>query len=776
MMNLIKHWLSFFYKKINPSIATSLVSAILVAVTFPDWRPEFGVSVDGSCAWLYNHLLVEQPALLSQLIFPHGPLDFLQTPLPLGWNLEIALIFNTLLRFFFVWSGLILSDSLPGPVLYARWRYWLYAVMMTVWLQVNMMDVLLAATVGHFLFLAFSTRKKIWLAPAAFLAASGLFIKTIIGMPAVMMYGVTCWVLLGKTRQWKLFAGWVAAIPAIMVAWWLLLFGSFKGFGSMVLGTIYLTLGNSAAVCHYPQNNWWLLGGFWGVFLLWPWVAKETRNIWWMMLLPVFAFWKYGISREDIWHIQVSYRFYGWVFGILLLHLTTFRIWPFVMAIGAMVCFQFNLRNSEGWSPYEFRSWGLPHFYAWTAHFSEKKKAAEESCRENVASVVMPDSIRSIIGDHTIDIFPWHYAFAAANNFHLQPRHIPQSYAAYHSWLDDQDAAFFSSNEAPDFVLFHLKPYSDGGQFIGLDERFLLHDAPNTLLAILDRYKVRLRQPRYLLLEKTEKHFTRERKTVEYKSGWPQQLPETPGFVRLKAGIRKTFAGRLKSFLYKDDPVFMDIRTGGITRRIKIVPALAGEGLWLSPWMEEPSTGTEPYRMPDDIQFVFPHGNTWQLDTGSLQLEWIGLDTTSRFLPPFSKTSEKNFATLVYEQQGETTALSEGFSPGWEHVFEQPPAAGEQLSFEVAATIQSPKDNSCSNLVVAVFDKNGQTAHYASTEYCGMGVGEKGWPTGFRTTLPDGIAAPYRVKVYVWNTGKKGIVVQKMKVIQTIKNHLNIIK
>jgi hypothetical protein len=739
-----------------------LVAAIIVALTFPDWRPEFGVSVDGSCAWLYNYLFAGQPALLAHLIFPHGPLDFLQTPLPIGKNLEIALIANTLLRFFFVWSGLKLSSSLPGSLRLSKWRYWLYTALMMLWLQVNMMDVLLAATVGHLLLLALSTGRQIWLAPAVFLAATGLLVKTIIGMPAVMMYGITCWILLGKTRQWKQLAGWWGLVPAIMLGWWLFLFGSFQGFVTMALSTVYLTLGNSAAVCHYPSNSWWLLGGFWGLILLWPLVVKETRNIWWVMLLPIFAFWKYGISREDIWHIHATYRFYGWVLGVLLLHLTTLRARPFLIAFLAMGCFGFNLRNSEGWSPYEFRNWGLPHFYAWTVHFGEKKAAAQENCRKNMDAIVMPDSIRGIVGDRTIDIFPWHYAFAAANNLHLQPRHIPQSYAAYHPWLDAQDASFFKSDAAPDFLLFHLKPYSEGGQFMGLDDRFLLNDAPETLLAILDRYQVKVRHPRYLLLEKTTAHFIGEKKLWPFSTDWQQQLPVSPGIVRLKAHIEKTVLGRLKSFLYKDDPVFLDIRTGSITRRIKIVPALAESGIWLAPWMEEPSVHSEPYRIPDAIQFVFPNGNSWQLDANSLQLEWIAVNAASPFLPEFRPVVSFDTLRTVFEQQAITTAPPDGYSPGWEQVFESSP--GEQLAFEAAVEIQSPKDNSCANLVIAVTDAQGQTAHYASTEYCGMGVGEKGWPTGLRTVLPAGIAAPYRVKIYVWNTGKKEIKIKKMTV------------
>jgi hypothetical protein len=67
-------------------------------------------------------------------------------------------------------------------------------------------------------------------------------------------------------------------------------------------------------------------------------------------------------------------------------------------------------------------------------------------------------------------------------------------------------------------------------------------------------------------------------------------------------------------------------------------------------------------------------------------------------------------------------------------------------------------------LVVAVSDATGKTVHYASAEYCPMGVGEQvDWPVSLRTVLPAEIAQPAQIKVYVWNTCKKSIWVKALK-------------
>lgn len=742
------------------------LAGLLTAFTFPEWTPEFHISVDGSCAWLYNHLFAEKRDLLTGLIFPHGPLDFLQTPLPIGHNLEIALIANTLLQFLFAWSGLRLAAAL------GQQRYWIQVLLLAIALELNRMDLLLFATTAHFILLRIFEKKSIWLLPAVLLTGTGLLIKTIIGMPGAFMLGIAAWMLFGTQRQWLKLLAVPVSVLAVMALWWIGLFGSMKDFGLMLQGTFFLMQGNSGAVCHYPQNNWWLLGVFWAIWLGWPLLSKKNsssnraRTSWVLLLLPAFAFWKYGMSREDIWHLHVTFRFFVWAFGILLLLLPVMRTRFAVAALLALSCFHLNLRSAEGWSQFDMRPFGLSNLYEWTVRFQEKKQAAIAAGKQNMKAQVFPDSIREIIGDRTTDIYPWHYSYAAANGLNLSPRHIPQSYAAYHPWLDAQDAAFFAGETAPDFIVFHLKPYEEEGQFNGLDSRNLLQDAPQTMLAIADRYQVRARQSRFLLLEKTNNHFLGESQTIAFQPGWQQQLPQEAGITRIKTHFEKSFLGKIKSLLYKDDPVMADVRTGEVTRRIKIVPALAPQGLWLSPWMEQPSLSNEPYRVPDDILFHFPLGNTWKQAAETPELVWTRLDPRSGLLPVFAP-AHADSSTVLYHLDSLVTAPPNGFSPGWTQTFSTPPPAGKRWVFEANTSLQSPHNNSCSSLVLAVTDASGKTVHYAATEYCGMGIGQGTfWPIGLRTELPADIAVPYTVKVYVWNTGSSAVAVKGMSLIR----------
>lgn len=729
-----------------------LLAALAVLFTWPAWHPQFDISVDGSCAWLYNHLWVHDRARLAHLIFPHGPLDFLQTPLPVGDNLGWALGWNAALRGLFVVTGLRWAQARSTRV------YWAYFAVLVLLLKLNMMDVLVFATVVHCIILAFfaqNNHQSGWLAAAIGLSAVGFWTKTIIGLPCFMLVGASLLQQFAARGQWRALLAWSLSVPAVLVAGWLVFFGQLDGFVTMLAGTFWLTVGNSAAVCHYPANNWWALGLAVAGWFAWPWFSAD-RRLWWLLVLPVFAFWKYGFSREDIWHLDTTFR-------VLLVSVAALAFFEPTaisgrkMAILAAIVLGFwaNLRNAEGWQPYQWPGTGWKNGLDWLLHFSEKCDHFYRAGMERLQPHVLPDSVRHIIGAGTVDAFPWHYSWVAANQLRVAPRHVIQSYAAYHPWLDQLDADFFSGPNAPDFVIFHLKPYDEGGQFRGLDDRYLLQDAPKTLEQMMDRYRIRVRHARFLLLEKTTAHHWRGAwQTLPLREGWPAQIPQKPVAVRIKGEFHKTALGRVQSLLYKDAPIFADVHTGGVTRRIKLVPALFREGVWLAPWLELPN-GREPYRLPDALDWLMPAG--WTADTAAFELEWREIDPASGWIPEFRPEMARATNWNLLPEAAEVAP--EGFSPGWSKTY----GVGDTIpaELEIQAGIRAAHNSGCSQLVVSVSDATGKTVHYASTEYCPMGVGEQVyWPVSLRTVLPPKIAQPAQIKAYVWNTCKKGILVK----------------
>lgn len=728
-------------------------AALLAALTFPSFSPEIGLTIDGSCAWLYNYLFDAQRADLSSLLFPHGPLDFLQTPLPVGHQLEAALLFQGVLNFLFAWSGLRLAAlwNLRYPVLQLLW--------LGLMLQFNHTGVLLFATTAHGVLYAIARPCRWHWAGAIVLTAVGLLIKTVIGMPGLFMLSAASIRLAIQHRQplYLTLPGWV------LVAWWTLwslIFGGSRGFLTMLEGTFYLMQGNSAAVCHYPPNNWLYLGIFLTVWMAWPFFTSR-KDVWWLLLLPAFAFWKYGISREDIWHLDVSFRFFVWAFGCLIWALPAVRVGHILAALAALAAFYANLKHAEGWSPPSRPDWRWENAWEWAAHFSEKKAAAMAAGQERLNTLILPDSVRHIIGDQTVEIYPWHHTWAAANGLHLRPRPIPQSYAAYHPWLDAQDAAFFSSPDAPDFLLLHLKSIENGNQLAGLDDRYLPHDEPATWRVIADRYRVRVRHERFLLLEKTDQHFLGRSISLPFKDGWQKALPDEPGIVRIKTRFSSDIWTKIKGMLYKEDPVQADVRCGNITRRIKIVPRLATEGLWAAPWIEQPSHPDEAWHIPDEWTWIMPDGT----EATDMEVEWTALDPASGLLPNFSTARKATTDVELFYNKEVAVAPPDGYSQGWTQQWTAPPASDSLHTFEVQAALRGPHNSGCAQLVLALSDTNGKTLHYASTEYCAMGISHNAWqPTGLRTILPAAIHAPFTAKVYVWNTGSRPVKVKDLRI------------
>lgn len=735
------------------------LGVFLVFLTFPEWNPVLGLGIDPSCAWLYNYLLVEQPHTLARLIFPHGPLDFLQSPLPIGFNLEIALAFDVLLRLLFVWSGLLILPS-NSPK-----RFWIQVVLLTVGLILNRMDVLLFATSAQFILLALQKNKTSWLYPAAFLSVIGLFTKTAIGMPGTLLLGAATVYLSSSYQKIPSLLAGVGIIPAFAALLWYSIIGNMDGFVQMMKGTLYLIQGNSSAVCHYPPNNWFLLGTFWSAWIAWPLlVGKEKidRLYWGMLSLPLFAFWKYGIAREDIWHLYTSYRAVLWTIGTLLILHPKWNSKILLLALMAVGSFYLNLRSAEGFVHFAIKPLGWKRAYEWTFHFNQKKRDAVEMSNSAIAPHKLPDSIRNYIGNKTVDIFPWHYTYAAANQFNLQPRHIPQSYAAYHPWLDQLDSTFFTGTKAPEILLIHLKNPSEMGQFMGIDDRYLLQDAPKTLLAITNHYKVVFRQPNYLILERSAHKHLISSKSFPYTHGWQPPKGQT-GIALLKIPFQQSWIGQLKSVFYKSDPILADVYLQNFQRRIKLVPALTKEGVWIAPWLEDVSSGKEPFLLPDSIKLVAGNKN-WASDPSNWQIEWIEVDTTGEMLPTHWKPASKALQKVGALDIAETVAAN-GFSSNWKQAYTWDTKSQTPPEFTLTAFVQSPINAGCGHLVMSTYDSTGNEIHYQSTEYCGMGIGTAmDWPVSLKVRLPQNTPAHYDVKAYWWNAGNKEIQLKKLEI------------
>lgn len=111
----------------------------------------------------------------------------------------------------------------------------------------------------------------------------------------------------------------------------------------------------------------------------------------------------------------------------------------------------------------------------------------------------MPASVKSRIGNSTVDMYPWNAYMLLENKLNYRPRPVMQSYVAYTKYLEDQNFDYYNSDKAPEFVIYAYEPED-------IDQRYCFFDEPKMQLALLKNYTqveaFEMNGSRFLVLQK----------------------------------------------------------------------------------------------------------------------------------------------------------------------------------------------------------------------------------------------------------------------------------
>ncbi len=182
----------------------------------------------------------------------------------------------------------------------------------------------------------------------------------------------------------------------------------------------------------------------------------------------------------------------------------------------------------------------------------------QDNLRAAFPEAMLPAGIRTAIGRSSVDVMPWESSIAILNGLNYQPRPIPQSYAAYTPWLDNLNARFLASTNAPDYLLYACAQRND------VDYRPAAWDESMTKVALLENYtfdtkfklpmKVVPKQdmdPAEVYLMKRTAHSRRlvPVRTNEVSLALNQTLsiPATTNLVFLTLKINRSFPGKLEA-------------------------------------------------------------------------------------------------------------------------------------------------------------------------------------------------------------------------------------
>lgn len=205
-----------------------------------------------------------------------------------------------------------------------------------------------------------------------------------------------------------------------------------------------------------------------------------------------------------------------------------------------------------------------------------RRERAVQQARTNLRSryYQLSPSIVSAVYGHTLHIRPWEAGIAwAYPEFRWQPVPVFQEYSAYTAGLDDLDAAFLRSPEAPERILT---------QPLAIDRRNPDWESPAAMVAIVCHYRELLADHPWQVLGRVANRCGSERSlgVVKARVGETVSVPD-PGnrnelVVARIQGLDHSMLYDLRSTLWRAPKVYVRLDGG---RRNRLVPGTAANGL-----------------------------------------------------------------------------------------------------------------------------------------------------------------------------------------------------
>ena len=564
-----------------------LFLALLVSIfSFPEIEFEYNIGIDPPLTWLYNHLFSNGFYLGRNIIFPHGPLAFFMYPLANNFILSVIVTIFFQLVFIFQLFYLLNED---------KWQYWvLTAILAWFIFSISNFNQLIASNISVAYLLYLKHEKplpKYW---GLLLTAFAVYVKAYIAIIAGTLTFSLLAIEFIRTKNYKRSLIDISLVLLAMLLFWLIIYGNPAGFVNYGIGMFHLAGDNSAAAAFHPDNNWLYILPFLIVLAAIPFLqrTKEGKTAGLLFLPAFFAAWKYGMAREDFFHVRTFLFFTAISMILFLVYNRKNLLINLPAVVMAFILFGANMKNVENSQPLSINYSGIVNFTRFISSYTEVKAESEQQNRQNISVNLLPDSIRNQIGNSTVDIYPYDYTIVAANQLNWKARPVIQSYAAYTSWLDKKNADHFKSSNAPEYFIFGLNNITsdlNGGKLESIDNRYLLNDEPQTLIELIKKYECIYSDENFLVYRRSNQPLEiRSAITNTQLAKWNQwiAIPDSAShFTRLKLHTDRSFLGNIKSFLYKDELYYMYFKTlNGNTLKYRIVPQNAADGIWISPF------------------------------------------------------------------------------------------------------------------------------------------------------------------------------------------------
>jgi hypothetical protein len=558
-------------------------------------------TVDSLFTYAFNYAAATGFTWGRDFISTCGPYGYLILTMDAGDLVKRTIIFTLLLA---IGTGLALATYVQSvPALGARARITLavilaYAVSLPGaeyrWFVLFLLVLLTGIHLrGRMSLVAFAL--------AGILAGFYVLIKFSLGMNAVMTLLVACFL---AQRLGTIGTRLAVALPAAtgsFVTGWVAYEGGFAGLKAYLTTGWAVGVGYSAAMSFAPER-WWI-----GVasFLLWfalivLWVVMQpgpySRLSLAALLVPLFGAWKHSIVRQDV-HVMILVTFGVFVIAVLLTEAVAVWSWRRTLAIAGMLLVPLTIPwfnaapagvnamtslEEVALGPLRFR--GVTNL-ARVSHLTAYREAIAKESASYLRQHVLPHSLRTMIGESSVDVYPWRIFYVPANALAWANRPVSFSYNAYTPLLDRIDAAFFESPRRPTHLIWHAT-FEEGVRSI--DGRYLLWDEPRTIRAIIDSYDLVAAESSVMVLRaRPTPRFGPPKPLGTVRVTWDTwtPVPQSTGVLLASAALEPSLVVSIVRVVFRGDPVFLSVRfASGESETYRLVPDNMQSGVWLSPF------------------------------------------------------------------------------------------------------------------------------------------------------------------------------------------------
>ena len=185
--------------------------------------------------------------------------------------------------------------------------------------------------------------------------------------------------------------------------------------------------------------------------------------------------------------------------------------------------------------------------------------------------------VRAAVGNGTIDVFGYEQGIALLNDLNYTPRPVFQGYSAYTPRLIAMNTAFYSSSQAPAFVLLKYQP---------IDDRYPTLEDAGVLRQLLLYYKPLFMERGYTLWKRVSEPKPNSPSISVSQSLVFDEVYALPNDNNtwVELDVRQSLRGRLLDFLYKPPPVEIHLNDseGGQTIH-RLVPRMSSAGFIINP-------------------------------------------------------------------------------------------------------------------------------------------------------------------------------------------------